>query len=134
MLNAAVRLHRELDRKLSTAKLNQVLGRLAERNPPAAIAGRRFRVYYATQTGNRPFRIKLFCNREEKLTESYRRYLEAGIVEEFGLNGCPVLFDLVGKEREPRTGGGEEPAGPRRQPRNRHRPLDTLPQNEILED
>ncbi len=48
---------------------------------------------------NRPFRIKLFCNREEKLSEQYRRYLEAGIVEEFDLKGCPIYFDLVGKDR-----------------------------------
>jgi GTP-binding protein len=90
--------------KLPTARLNKIIGYLADRNPPPAIGGRRFRAYYATQTGNRPFRIKVFCNREEKLTEQYRRYLESGIVEEFGLNGCPVYFDLVGKERhEPGT-------------------------------
>lgn len=100
MLNAAVKLNRTLDKKLPTAKLNQVLGYLAERNPPPAIGGKRFRVYYATQTSNRPFRIKLFCNREEKLSEQYRRYLEAGIVEEFDLKGCPVYFDLVGKQRD----------------------------------
>lgn len=106
MLNAAVKLNRTLDKKLPTAKLNQVLGFLTERTPPPAIGGRRFRVYYGTQTGNRPFRIRLFCNREEKLTESYRRYLEAGLVEEFDLAGCPVLFDLVGKpQREDPRGG-----------------------------
>jgi GTP-binding protein len=100
MLNSAVQLNRVLDKKLSTAKLNQTLLHLAERNPPPAIGARRFRIYYATQTGNRPFRIRLFCNREERLTESYRRYLEAGLVKEFGLNGCPVSFELVGKPRE----------------------------------
>jgi GTP-binding protein len=104
MLNAAVKLNRTLDKKMSTAKLNKVLGHLAERNPPAAIAGRRFRVYYATQTGTRPFRIKLFCNREEKLTEQYRRYLEAGVVAEFDLAGCPIFFDLVGKPRDETRG------------------------------
>lgn len=144
MLNAAVRLHRELDRKLPTAKLNDVLGYLAERNPPPAIGGRRFRIYYATQTGNRPFRIKLFCNREEKLTESYRRYLEAGVVNEFELAGCPVLFDLVGKERDSR-GSGRQVSAPdsapdreaksaRRSPRNRQKLLENLPQNETIED
>ena len=97
MLNSAVQLHRTLDKKLPTSKLNEVLIHLTERTPPPAVGARRFRIYYATQTGNRPFRIKLFCNREEKLTESYRRYLEAGLVREFKLQGCPVLFDLVGK-------------------------------------
>ncbi|MEO5959558.1 MAG: GTP-binding protein, partial [Opitutaceae bacterium] len=114
MLNSAVKLNRTLDKKLPTAKLNQVLGHLAERNPPAAIAGRRFKVYYATQTGNRPFRIRLFCNREEKLTEQYRRYLEAGLVEEFDLKGCPVYFDLVGKPREGEAGARGNPGSVKR--------------------
>ncbi len=97
MLNAAVWLNRSLDRTLPTGKLNATLARLTDRTPPPSIGGRRFRIYYATQTGNRPFRIKMFCNREEKLTESYRRYLEAGLVKEFKLDGCPIYFDLVGK-------------------------------------
>lgn len=103
MMNAAVKLHRTMDKRLPTARLNEVLGWLAERTPPPAIGARRFRIYYATQTGNRPFRIRIFCNREESLSESYRRYLEAGLVKEFGINGCPVEFELVGKER----GGGD---------------------------
>jgi len=109
MLNAAVKLNRILDKKIPTAKLNQLLSFLTERTPPPAIGGRRFRIYYATQTGNRPFRIRMFCNREEKLTESYRRYLEAGMVKEFDLQGCPVLFELEGKKREDRS--GEIPTG-----------------------
>ncbi|HEY1765894.1 MAG TPA: ribosome biogenesis GTPase Der [Opitutaceae bacterium] len=100
MLNSAVKLHRTLDKKLPTARLNETLGYLAQRTPPPAIGARRFKIYYATQTGNRPFRIKIFCNREERLTESYRRYLESGLVKEFGLNGCPVEFELVGKPRD----------------------------------
>jgi GTP-binding protein len=99
-----VKLNRTLDKKLPTAKLNQVLGYLAERNPPPAVAGKRFRIYYATQTTNRPFRIRLFCNREEKLTEQYRRYLEAGLVDEFDLKGCPIYFDLVGKQKDETRG------------------------------
>ena len=110
MLNAAVKLNRTLDKKLATGRLNQVLGHLSERMPPPAIAGRRFRIYYATQTGTRPFRIRLFCNREEKLTEQYRRYLEAGLVKEFDLNGCPIFFDLVGKPtREGKPAWSEAP-------------------------
>ena len=104
MLNSAVKLNRILDTKIPTAKLNKTIAYLTERTPPPAVGGKRFRAYYALQTGNRPFRIKIFCNREEKLTEQYRRYLEAGLVDAFELNGCPIYFDLVGKEKhEPGT-------------------------------
>ena len=118
MLNAAVQLHRTLDKKLPTARLNETLAHLSERTPAPSVGGQRFRIYYATQTGNRPFRIKMFCNREERLSESYRRYLESGLVGEFGLNGCPVEFELVGKPRRERHAGHTdhfEPAAPARE-------------------
>ncbi len=97
LLNAAVKLQRQLDARLPTGRLNQTLIRLAERTPPPAKGNRRFRIYYAVQTGNRPFRIRLFCNEDPQLRDSYRRYLEAGVIAEFHLEGCPVHFDLVGK-------------------------------------
>jgi len=100
MLKSARSLNERLDRKIPTAKLNQTIIDLADRMPPPSVGGQRFRVYYATQTGNRPFRIKVFCNRGEKLTESYRRYLEAGLVKEFNLDGCPIHFDLIGKKKQ----------------------------------
>ena len=99
MLNAAVQLTAPWTRSCHR-QAQPALTFLTERTPPPAIGARRFRIYYATQTGNRPFRIKIFCNREEKLTEQYRRYFEAGLVKEFALAGCPVTFELVGKARE----------------------------------
>jgi GTPase len=101
MLRNARALNRRLDTKIPTAKLNASIIKLADRTPPPAIGGQRFKIYYATQTSNRPFRIKVFCNQERSLTESYRRYLEAGLVKEFGLDGCPIHFDLVGKKKMP---------------------------------
>jgi GTP-binding protein len=43
--------------------------------------------------------IRLFCNRVERLDPAYRRYLERAIIHEFRLDGCPIRFDLVGKEQ-----------------------------------
>jgi GTP-binding protein len=101
MLRNARSLSQRLETKIPTAKLNAAIIRLADRTPPHAIGGQRFKIYYATQTSNRPFRIKVFCNQERSLTESYRRYLEAGLVKEFGLDGCPIHFDLIGKKKLP---------------------------------
>ncbi len=99
MLKSARALDRRLDTKIPTAKLNAAIIRLAERTPPSSTYNIRFRIYYATQTGTRPFRMKIFCNQERSLSESYRRYLEAGLVKEFELDGCPIHFDLVGKKK-----------------------------------
>ena len=100
MLRSARALDRRLDTKIPTAKLNAAIIRLAERTPPSSTYNIRFRIYYATQTGTRPFRMKIFCNQERSLTESYRRYLEAGLVKEFDLDGCPIHFDLIGKKNQ----------------------------------
>ena len=99
MLKSARALDRRLDTRIPTAKLNAAIIRLAERTPPSSTYNIRFRIYYATQTGSRPFRMKIFCNQERSLTESYRRYLEAGLVKEFDLDGCPIHFDLIGKKK-----------------------------------
>jgi len=98
MLRAARDLDERLNTVLPTGQLNQAIARLTERRPPPRVEGRRFRVFYAVQTGNRPIRIRLFCNQARRLGESYRRYLESGLVKTFGLDGCPMVFDLVGKE------------------------------------
>lgn len=91
-------LNTRLDKSISTSALNKLIGEMWEHRPPAKIKGKRFKVFYAVQVENRPFRIKLFCNREHKLGDPYRRYLEKGIHKKFGLAGCPLKFSLAGKE------------------------------------
>lgn len=129
MLNAAVKLNRRLDAKIPTAKLNALLNRLTQQTPPPIVGGRRFKIFYATQTGNRPFRIRIFCNREEKLPENYRRFLESHLVREFELEGCPIVFQLVGKEKHKDRGKG----GPLRT-RRESDPSGPDPDFETLED
>ena len=91
-------LNTRLDKSISTSALNKLIGEMWEHRPPSKIKGKRFKVFYAVQVENRPFRIKLFCNREHKLADPYRRYLEKGIHQKFGLAGCPLKFSLAGKE------------------------------------
>ena len=98
-LQVARDLDARMDKVLSTSALNKVIGEMWEHRPPAKIKGKRFKVFYAVQVENRPFRVKLFCNREEKLNDQFRRYLEKGIQQKFGLSGCPLKFSLAGKEQ-----------------------------------
>lgn len=102
LLKAARRLNYVLDKKLPTGRLNRLLADMAAKRSPPAMKGRRFKIYYAVQTGNRPFRIKLFCNEAARLPDTYRRYLEAGLSSEFDLGGCPIHFELIGKPKRER--------------------------------
>ncbi|MDR2377339.1 MAG: ribosome biogenesis GTPase Der [Puniceicoccales bacterium] len=101
LLEEAQRLHALMAQSLPTGPLNRALQRLMEAHPPALAVGRRFKVYYATQTGNFPFRLKIFCNRRERLADSYQRYLEKGLRKRFHLEACPLRFEWVEKERRP---------------------------------
>ena len=84
---------------LPTGRLNRTIRDLIDARPPKRMHGKPFKVFYAVQTGYRPFRFRIYCNRPEKFEDTYRRYLEHGIIEVFGIEGSPIRFDLVGKER-----------------------------------
>ncbi|WP_269540357.1 ribosome biogenesis GTPase Der [Cerasicoccus fimbriatus] len=100
ILKSGVMVDTTLGMELPTAKVNKVLSDLLERQKPKIVQGRRFKVYYGLQVAQRPFKIRLFCNREEKLDDSYLRYLENGFHKAFRLEGCPVRFDLRGKSEK----------------------------------
>jgi GTP-binding protein len=85
-------------RQLPTPKVNRLVQDLMAARSPAFKDGKRFKAYYAVQTGNRPFTFRVFCNRATRLDEPYRRYLQRGFIREFSLRGCPVRFELRGKE------------------------------------
>lgn len=95
----AVSLENTLDMKLPTGRLNNLIQKLFEARAPKLCGIKRFKVFYAVRIGSRPFRIRLYCNRVERLEPAYRRYLEKSIAHEFRICGCPVRFELIGKER-----------------------------------
>jgi len=86
-------------RQLPTPRINRLVQDLIEKRKPRYLDNKRFKAYYAVQTGMRPFRFRIFCNRATKLEDGYRRYLEKGFQRHFKLSGCPVRFELKGKEQ-----------------------------------
>ncbi|MEN8662042.1 MAG: ribosome biogenesis GTPase Der [Lentimonas sp.] len=109
MLEAAASIEATLDMTLPTGRLNNLIEKLFEARSPKVVGTKRFKVFYAVQTGSRPMRIRFFCNRIERLDPSYRRYLEKAIIHEFRLSGCPVRFDLMGKEKRYEEGAANAP-------------------------
>lgn len=99
ILEQAVLLRKRMDVDIPTGELNRVVAELVEHQTPRLVQGKRFKIYYAVQTGRRPVTIRIFCNRETRLDEGYRRYLQHGFNNAFDLAGCPIRFELVGKAR-----------------------------------
>lgn len=86
-------------RKLPTPRLNALIHAMIEKRQPRYLDNKRFKAFYTVQTGNRPFLFRIFCNRATKLDDSYRRYLQNGLIRQFQLDGCPLRFELKGKEK-----------------------------------
>ena len=98
ILTEASAIYQRLFTQVQTGPLNSALKKFMDRNPPRLITKIRFKIYYAVQTSTRPIKFKLFCNQAGRLDDSYRRYLQAKLLQEFQLQGCPLLFDLEGKK------------------------------------
>ncbi|MDR1590797.1 MAG: ribosome biogenesis GTPase Der [Puniceicoccales bacterium] len=98
ILREGICLFERASQTISTGKLNRVIQDLVNSQPPPLVSGKRFKIYYAVQSGHFPFQLKIFCNRFQRLIKSYRQYLENNIREAFDLMGCPLVFDFIDKE------------------------------------
>jgi len=91
-------------RSISTGELNRAVFSLVERHsiiPDGA--GTRFRVKYATMIKSTPPTFLLFVNKSKGINEVYRRYLQKGLREIFGLENTPVhLIFRTGTDLERR--------------------------------
>ena len=82
------------NQRVATSKLNRWLAGMIQRHPPPAPAGRRIKLRYMTQAKSRPPTFVLFCSKPKDLPDSYLRYLENGLREDFGLPGTPIRITL----------------------------------------
>jgi len=101
LLEAARGVRERQSKQLPTGRLNKTIRDLMERQPPRMVSGKRFKCYYAVQTGGRPLKVRLFCNSKERVEKAYERYLMAGVREAFALAGVPLSVQFVGKPKDP---------------------------------
>lgn len=78
--------------RISTGKLNGILGAATARVQPPTDKGKRLKIYYMTQASVCPPTFVFFVNNAQLFHFSYQRYLENQIREVFGLEGTPVRF------------------------------------------
>ena len=88
------------NRRVPTAALNRWLEVTTDRHPPPMAGGRSNRIRYATQPKTRPPTFAIFASRPSELPESYLRYLEKSLREDFDLAGVPIRI-LARKGRNP---------------------------------
>ncbi|MEA4897222.1 ribosome biogenesis GTPase Der [Bacillota bacterium Meth-B3] len=104
------RVHRVLDAvraayaqaslRVTTGLLNDVLADAQNAMSPPSSAGRRLKIYYATQQAVCPPTFVLFINDQTLMHFSYERYLENQFRKAFGFEGTPVRFILRERKKE----------------------------------
>ena len=99
LLPLAEKLFDRMKQRIGTGELNRVIQKAFNDKQPSTSSGKRFKVYYAVQTGNMPFSFRLFCNRTALLDNNYKKYLLNVIRKNFDLAGCTINLEFCEKDR-----------------------------------
>ncbi len=102
LLDGVLRAYGVWNKRVPTAALNRWLEATIGNHPPPAVQGRRIRLKYVTQAKARPPTFAIFCSKPLDLPDSYMRYLENALREDFDLPGTPIRIHLK-KGRNPYT-------------------------------
>ncbi|WP_433496877.1 ribosome biogenesis GTPase Der [Sphaerimonospora sp. CA-214678] len=89
--------------RVPTARLNQFVTELVQATPPPARGGRQAKILFATQATTEPPRFVLFTS--AFLEETYRRFIERRIREEFGFAGSPIEITMKIREKRQKKHG-----------------------------
>ena len=101
VLPMALQVQEERLARLSTSKINDILQKALDYQPPHSHAGRQLKIYYGTQVRSDPPTFVLFVNDPKLLHFSYMRFLENRIRQEYGFLGTPIKLGAKGhKEKE----------------------------------
>ncbi|MFD1539898.1 ribosome biogenesis GTPase Der [Nonomuraea guangzhouensis] len=87
--------------RVPTSRLNAFLTDLVHQTPPPVRSGKQPKILFATQASVEPPKFVLFTS--GWLEDTYRRFIERRLREEFGFAGSPI--DVSMKIREKRKGG-----------------------------
>lgn len=93
LLDKILEVKNNLERKIKTSLLNEVMIEMQAINPPPSFKGRRLVIKYIKQLeGTRVPTFLLVINSKKYFHFSYERHIEKKIRESFNLEGCPIVF------------------------------------------
>ena len=90
VLQQAIRVYNSRKRRIPTSELNDYILPVIEDYPPASTKGKYIRIKYATQLPTPTPQFAFFVNLPQYIKESYRRYLENKMREQWDFSGVPI--------------------------------------------
>lgn len=94
VLDAALTVITEREKRVSTAQLNKVLKEAVAKHQPPSRPGKWVKFFYVTQADVNPPTFLFFCNDPKAIHFSYRRYLENQLRAAFGFEGTPLRLSF----------------------------------------
>lgn len=91
ILDEVLRVYTNINRKIKTSILNNVLREITM----LRWSNSKIKIYYATQTGNNPFTLRLFVNEPKHIEDQHLLFLSRALREEFELDGVPINWEIV---------------------------------------
>jgi GTP-binding protein len=95
LLPKALHLADRAGERIPTPELNRLVADVVAKVPPPSRRGRRLRLYYAAQVGERPVRIAIQVNDRKLIVRDWAYHLENRMREAYELEGVPLVIDFV---------------------------------------
>ncbi len=90
LLDYALEVFENRNRKIPTSKVNDVLLEYIEDYPPPALKGKFIRIKFVRQLPTHSPAFAFYCNLPQYVKDPYKRYLENKIRESFNFTGVPI--------------------------------------------
>jgi GTP-binding protein len=94
VIPTALQVHEERFKRISTASLNRLVRNALQSHAPPSKAGKRLRIYYASQVRTDPPTFLFHVNDTDLVHFSYQRYLENRIRAEHSFLGTPLRLSF----------------------------------------
>ena len=89
-IEVAEKVNANRTKSIKTRELNDVMLPIIAHSPPAAIKGKYVKVKFINQLPTHAPTFAFYCNLPQYVTESYMRFLENRLRENFDFNGVPI--------------------------------------------
>ncbi len=92
-VDVAMMVYANKKKHIPTRELNDFIAGIMTTYPPPAVKGKYIKVKYVTQLKTEPL-FMFYCNLPQYVTESYKRFLENKIREEYDFSGVPIVVSM----------------------------------------
>jgi len=89
-IETAVEVYNNRNKKIKTSKLNEIMLPIIENYPPPAYKGKFVKIKYIMQLPTPQPQFAFFCNLPQYVKDSYKRFLENKLRENFDFKGVPI--------------------------------------------